>query len=308
MEIQRRTGQEPIPEDQPVLGSEEAEGMAVVKPTDLPSRCLPYPKGAAIFYRPYNFDELNTFSDSLMSKSERTKFVMQGILCKGVDPGDLTVADFLYLGLLRKVSVFQTGKFTVTFPPDPRTGRKAHTETVNIADIGVEDLQVPALPAAIDVCGKEMLFSPLTVSRMGQLLDKLDDEADEEYEEAKTAAAEQGDVDVDEIEYPEPRNPTSSELMAYQCVNMEPEEALPLIIKGGVGITLAALQQLDDLFKHKVSPVTATWKQKPDAEGEPEKEYTETVEIQDPTALVWPFRGSEDYGRDAIRFGVQGSG
>ena len=311
MEIRRKTdAPEPPPEDQAVVGSEEAQGMSVVQPSDMPSRFLPYPKDAAVFYRPYNYDELYTFSESEVSQKERVRFVNDGIITRGMDVGDLTVSDWLYLGLLRKISVFQTGKFTVTVPADPSIGRRTHTATLDISSIGVEDLNVPSLPAAVTVGGKELLFSPLTLSRFEAVMEAMEVEAQEKYEEAMIALSEQGDAepqDIEDVERPEPRDPTGRELMAYQCINMDPEEALPLI-KKAVGLSVVGLDHLDKLFRHRVSPVTLKWKQKPAAEGEPEKEYTKTVEIDDPTALVWPFRGSEEHVGDAVRFGVPRGG
>ena len=302
MEIQRRAaGAEPRPpDDADVLASDEARGMALVKPSELPSGYLPYPQGASIYYRSYNYDELTTFSDSALTPSERAAFVMRGVLCRGMDPDDLTVSDWLYLGLLRKVSVFRTSKFNITVPADPRTGRRAHTERVNVADLAVHDLDVPDLPAVADIGGREMHFSPLTMGRFGMLMDAMDAEADAAYREARRKSDRPS-----EVERPAPRDPSKSELMGYQCVNMEPDEAVPLI-REATGVEMAALEYIDDAFRHKVKPMTIKWTQRA-GDGYEEKECAETVEVDDPAALVWPFRGSEEHGRGAVRFGLQGN-
>ena len=288
MEIHRKTPTEPesgIPvvpgnatPDEPALGSESARGMALVQPDDIPSRYLPYPSGTSIFYRPYTFGEIETFNDSALSESERLRFVLAGILCKGIEPGALTLADWLYLGMLRKLSVFGTNKFTVVVPANEEEGRLAHSEIIDMNRISVHDLDVPALPACITINGKDTHFNPLTVGAFAELMVKLREDA--------TRAGD--DVEV--------RSPTESEILAYQCINMPTEDALKLI-QGATKHELIDLQDLDRLFQHRVNPLTITWMQD-------EKEYTETIAIDDPIALVWPFRGPEESSRSTLRFGL----
>ena len=288
MEIRRREpGKEEPTQEAALIGSDSALGMAVVTPSDLPSRFLPYPPGASISYRPYNFDELSTFSDSQVNFRERIKFVSRGIICRGMEPEDLTLADWLYLGLLRKISVFQQAKFTVTVPADKALGRRAHSEQIEIASLAVDDIKAPALPAVINLGGRELHFSPLTVGRFDDLLGRLD-------AEAKAA----GDEDS--------RDPTEAELIAWQCVNAEPDDVLPLV-KGAMGAELLGLEKMDEMFAHRVKPIRINWTQKAQGPDEKDMECSETVRVDDPTALVWPFRGDAVAAGGAVRFGLQGN-
>lgn len=258
-----------------------ARGMAVVEPSDMPSKFLPYPKGTTIFYRPYTFDEIEVFNDSMMSETERMAFINEGIICKGIDHMQLTLSDWLYLGMLRKLSVFESSKFSVTIPPDPETNRNAHTVLLEMAKMGVTDLEVPALPAVVTVDGQELHFSPMTLERFNELSAALKEEATANGEDKA-------------------RLPTSREVMAYQCINRDPAEILPTI-KGAMGQEYLDLQELDLLFRHRVNPVEVKWKVG-------EQEYSELVEIDNPTSLVWPFRGQEESRRSTIRFGLPGAG
>lgn len=298
IEIRRHTGSPAPDAGDDALGSDEARGMALVQPSDMPSKFLPYPDGVRIFYRPYTFDEITTFSQSMVDMDERLRFVMQGILVKGMDKMRLTVSDWMYLGLLRKISSFGTESFTVTVPADAEQGRLAHTARIPVSRISVTDLSVPALPAVMVLDGTESTFSPLDVGRFMDLMHKLRAELRAEMAE-KMAAAGGGALNVDNlpVDESEMREPTTSELMAYQCTSSDPGDVLPKV-KAATRSELLDLQDMDAAFYHRTDPVRLEWKQK---DG---KEFSETVWIDDPTSLVWPFRGPDKPDGSTLRFGL----
>lgn len=289
-----------------VLGSEEARGMAVVQPDEMPSRFLPYPEGVRIFYRPYEYDEITTFSDSNIGIDERARFVSKGILVRGMDKDMLTLSDWLYLGLLRKVSSLGTGRFTVTVPADEELGRLAYTTELSMGDISVSDLDVPALPAVMSLRGREVHFSPLTIGGFMKLMHKIRAELQAKLIGMAEAAAEAAGKPLTDEERKEVmasadkremRDPTDSELAAYSCINNDPEAILP-DIRTAKTAELTDLQEIDAAFAHRTDPITVRWKQK---DG---KEFSETVWIDDPLALVWPFRGHEKPAGSTLRFGL----
>jgi hypothetical protein len=149
------------------------------KATDkLPSRAMPYPKGASIDYRSYTFGEIEELANSSISSVEKFQYILRGVKTN-FDTLSLTVPDVLMIGLLRKVFTIGGEEFRVG-TQCPACG-KAHTmmfhtapevgkELENVIDF--EYLDVPALPVKVTFSFGEHIFYPMTISDFLYLVDK----------------------------------------------------------------------------------------------------------------------------------------
>jgi len=137
--------------------------------TELPSKLLPYGEGAKITYRPYTYGELLQFNQSKLSKSDQFKRVLSGINTSfPVD--DLSYFDFIYIGLLRKISTFGGDKFTLTFGCS-ECGKSNNTY-LGLTDLEFQDIEIPSLPVILDVDDNTHIeISTLTIKNYLFLLD-----------------------------------------------------------------------------------------------------------------------------------------
>lgn len=276
----------PEPETAPVPEDQEPTGLPYAKLEKLPSRFLPYPDGAQVYYRGYTFGEIDVFSESQLGVVEMTETVLQGIECKGMDKLDLTLPDYLLAGMLRRVSTLGGLDFTVTLPANPEVGRmRAVRVTKTMQDVKFDELEdVPGLPISIQVRDNVLEFWPLTVRRFLQMA---------------------RDLGEDQV-------PSESQTLAYECANREPAEALELI-ENATGQEIIDINEVQELLDHSVLPVDVGWTQEiatgkgKDRKVE-KKEHTEAVDVTNPTALVFPFRGSERTPRSTVSFGNRGRG
>lgn len=198
--------------------------LSQVEVDDVPSRKLPYGKNAVISYRPYTFRELDIFNDSTLSADERIKFILAGMFIDGGEASELTLPDFLYLGLLRKISSLGTAKFTVTLPDS------AASRVLDFSDINFDYLEVPELPVSVTLSdGGELDFMPLTV---GRYLENKGRDRDNERSR-----------------------------IAMQCVNLDREKAQRMV-DDATGRDLLLFTEVDKLLFHGVLPVTLKFKDK----------------------------------------------
>ncbi len=232
----------------------------------LPSNFLAYPKEAKVFYRPYTYRELDIFNDSQVSALENLRFVSQGIHTTNMEKEELTLSDFLYLGLLRKISSLGSTKFSVT--AQILQEETEVTKILDFDDIQFQELEVPELPVVITLNQKELHFKPLTLSGYFALLQK-----DEELGKNERA------------------------LLASECINLEFDKALS-IIDNAIGEELVVIRKVDVLLWHGVLPVSLAYT------TTDKKEQHISVEIDDPLSLVWPFRDNKELEDDSIRFGL----
>lgn len=234
-----------------------------IQVTSLPSQFKSYGKDAKISYVPYLYGELVRFNQSKMSDEEKCQQVLSGIRTS-FDRMDLTFPDFLFLGLLRRMSTFGSNKFNISFVCQSCGNRS----TIQIMDSEIEfdDLNIPALPVVVTLSNsKELHFGPLTVRDYFDLLrnEKTDDE---EY------------------------------VMAKQVKNFNDQEALE-VINGITGKDISLLQHVDRYLYHGIKDIPTECRNE-------ECKARVLVEIGEDSTLIYPFRESKPASRDAIRFGV----
>ncbi len=129
---------------------------------DLPSKFLPYPKDAIIKYRPYFFEEIKNHDQSknLMYREE-VEYVLSGVYTN-FDKYKLTLSDYLYLNLLRRLS--NLGEYDIRAKYRCGGCNNLSESIFKASSILIDYLEVPELPVRVTLTsGKEYNFSPLTI-------------------------------------------------------------------------------------------------------------------------------------------------
>ena len=195
---------------------------ALIELTELPSKFLPYGGGSKIFYRPYTYRELDNYNDSTIGVAESLKFILEGVHTENMDKSNVTLGDFLYIGLLRKVSSLGTAEFQVT---SSHNG-KPISKVLTYEDIVFDDLEMEKLPVVLSL-EQELHFRPITIGQYLSLVDK--------------------ELETDE-----------RALLAIQCVNLKFEEAYS-IINEALGKEIVYLKEIDKLLYHSVLPISVNF-------------------------------------------------
>lgn len=208
------------PPDQPKKQSEShhVSPMITIKCTDLPSKGLPYPVGSEASYRPLTFGEVSVLAESKMSHSKNMDFLLEGIETS-FDEQDLTLSDFLYLCLLRKMSTCETPK--VQSSKFCTSCRKKSIFVFDIHELDFHDLKAEKLPITLN---KEIEFAPITISK---------------YKELVTLGKEEDPVYV----------------LAAACISMNLEDAHEMAYNSTAS-RAKTLQKIDELLYHGVKPYT----------------------------------------------------
>lgn len=133
----------------------------------LPSKGLPYPDKCAIKYRPYVYGELVKIAESKLSEQESIKLVLDGIECS-FDKLELTVQDYLYIGLLRKISTINGDQYIVKYTCD-KCGTDGNY-MFESRDLEFQDLVVNELPIKFEFNQVSLEFTPITLSKYLKLL------------------------------------------------------------------------------------------------------------------------------------------
>lgn len=144
----------------------------------LPSKGVVYPTNAVIQYRGFSFGEVKTLSQEHNPQKPDSakiyKSVLEGIYVENMSKDDLTLADLLYIGFLRKISTLgNTEKATIK--TECPYCRHLNEIEFKLSDVNFDELQVPKFPIKIDLQNKkEYHFSPLTVGQYYKLLKSSD--------------------------------------------------------------------------------------------------------------------------------------
>ncbi len=136
----------------------------------LPSGFKPYPKGAKIIYVPYTFGELVKFNQSKLPAMERMEQILSGIYCTGFDKHGLTFSDYLFIGLLRRISTFGSNRFVIRYKCPACS--KQNEVYMQESEIEFDDLSAPELPVVATLSKGEYEFQPLTVGQYFELCNK----------------------------------------------------------------------------------------------------------------------------------------
>jgi hypothetical protein len=161
-------------EDKNTLSPESFLPQVNITVSKLPSKSLPYPN-LTLKYRPYTFGEVKRVNQGRMDEKESIEFVLSGVETN-IDKNDLTLADTLYIGLLRKISTI--GSTKVVVPINCRRCNTPIRKLVDIDKLEFEDLKAPMLPVIGDFNMGEIAFKPVTVGQYFKLINmgKHDDD------------------------------------------------------------------------------------------------------------------------------------
>jgi hypothetical protein len=237
----------------------------------LPSKGLSYPPGTTISYCPYTFGEIKKISGSKVGTELAFKMVLEGLKVKGMTPEELTLSDFLYIGLLRKISTIGEMKFRVQYYCEGCS--QAIVMNTSTKDIDFDDLMMPRLPIVAKLKKSEMKFMPLTLGGFFGLL-KLSKERD------------------------------TVTTLASTCTSHEFKDAYKLIYEADRedGRTLT---QVDKLLYHGIKPIKNKCINKID--GDKMCGRITPVETDGRESLILPFRIAGEPVNSAITFGVPGN-
>lgn len=216
-----------LPQNDPPLNLEVSPYVVVGR--DIPSKFLPYPEGAIIRYRPYFYGEIKNYSQSVgLSVKDKFLFILKGIETIGFDKMELTISDFMYIGLLRRMSALGDSDIIITFMCN-RCGNIVEHRS-KCSEVDIEYLQVPKLPVRITLMDDtELAFSPMTVGGYLKL-------------------QETGQVN-DDIAF-----------LARCCINLPFDEVYKILTELTHYQDAELLDRVDEMLYHSVKPIRVTCK------------------------------------------------
>lgn len=242
---------------------------AEVVVTDLPSNFLPYPEGIEITYTPYEYGEVESLNEAHMTTEDAFRFILKGIKTKGIKNEDLTLPDFLFIALLRKLSTLGDSKFVAK--NFLCVSCKTSLELVfSIKEhLKFDYMEAPKLPVKADQLGelKDVKFTPLTIGDYLEL--------------ARTKKLNKG------------QKKDTVAMMAKQARNVDYDTAYK-VIYSLVGKDHARIRQIDGLLYHSLQAVES----KCNKCGAPTSLMLDGWE-----AVIIPFRGEGDPEESGISFG-----
>ncbi|CAH9015326.1 conserved hypothetical protein [Vibrio phage 150E35-1] len=229
----------------------------------LPSGCKSYPEGTQIYVRPYNAGEIFHTSDQQergkggMANYER---VLSGIKFKSrgqlQDPGYITLPDFLFICLYRKVITLGTKHFTV----GGYYRGKPVQKNLSIEKLVFTDMKAEKVPVNVPLGESRtpVAFRPISVKTYLDFWKSQD------------------------------RVPNAIDQLVLGS-NVVDES----LIREAVGKDVDNLRKVDEYLAHGIEPV----------EVQLEGGGSIMLDLQDPSNIVLPFRGSDDDPEDEITFG-----
>lgn len=131
-----------------------------IEVSEVPSKFISYKEDYIITYRPYAFGEIKKTNQSKMSIRSMFDFILEGITTN-FDKYNLTVPDFLYISLLRKISTLGETKFNIKCLCS--SCKIENSNTLNIQDIEFRDIKAPKLPINVELSVGKFSFKPLTL-------------------------------------------------------------------------------------------------------------------------------------------------
>ncbi len=133
----------------------------------IPSKGIGYPEGFTIKYYPYTFGEIKQISQSKLSIEDKYRFVLSGIETS-FDKYDLTTSDFIYIGILRNLSTFDTREIKVNYYC--RHCFKHQMDIISLKDVEFDDLKSDLkVPYEVEFSFGRLEFRPLTLKMLIEL-------------------------------------------------------------------------------------------------------------------------------------------
>lgn len=140
---------------------------------------------------------------------------------------------------------------------------KENKKVLELSELKFKEVEIPALPIRAELSSKTIEFVPITVGKYKEVLKKF-----------------KGDP---------------SWMLAYSTQNIDPGEARDIIV-GAIDIDKEILDEVTLLLDFGLKPI----------EFECQDEFCDNiikVQLEDPTTVVFPFRGSDESPKSRIKFG-----
>jgi len=289
----------------------------------LPSGFLPYPENSRIIADTYSYGEIKRLSDSKIPLDIQYEILLEGIHVTGFDKKDITFFDFIFIGVLRKLSSIKDKGFSVPFVC-PRC-KKQNNPKLMLSDLGFSDLEVPKLPVNLTLTDSNdgndsnntvLSFNPLTIGGFIEIFKK-----DMLYQKNDNNEY------IRDTDGNYTNNLTS--LMASQCT-LDFDEAYKLIFNITDYDDIALLNEVDLLLGHGLEAIPVTCNQKIGKPSPPPQLSTEdklagkkqtqfindnrkpcgyivNIKLDGGEALIRPFRADSKPTEHRIDFGNEGN-
>lgn len=230
------------------------EKIPTIKIDRLPSDFKGYPKGTVIEYEPLTLGELEALNTSDIEPARAVAMLLNAIHCNTLPPEDLYYWDVMYIGIQRKLQAFGNTKGTL-YARCPKCGNIL-AKQFNYTDIEFKQMQAPALPMRMEICGKQLEIGAITMKDFLQI------------------EAQQGALGV----------------YARMIKNMEFDEAYNMVQKA-YGIDIKKLKYAEEMLIFGMKPFIETC---PNTVKNPETEKLEAcgeqvvLEVKSPFEVVFP--------------------
>ena len=134
---------------------------------ELPSEFKGYPQGTKISYKPITLEELEALNSDDIDPARAVAMLLKSIHCTTLPVEDLYYWDVMYIGIQRKLLAFGDTKGTL-YNRCSKCGQIV-SKTFNYTDIEFKQMEAPALPMRMDVCGRKLEFGLLTMKDFLQI-------------------------------------------------------------------------------------------------------------------------------------------
>lgn len=179
----------------------------LIQVKQLPSEFKGYPKGTIISYEPLKLKELEILNtDEELDASYAIAMLLDAIHCNTLTSEQLYFYDVIYIGILRKIQSFGDTRGTIR-RRCPKCGNIV-SKTFDYTNIEFKQMQAPNLPMSLEVCGKTVQFSQLS---MQDFLQIGEDEGmlgvyaryikNLPFDEAKTLVENASGVDIKKLDF-----------------------------------------------------------------------------------------------------------
>jgi hypothetical protein len=266
---------------------------SIKKVVAMPSKNITYPieTEGLIFFESYFWAEVKKLNQDELPSELLWDFILEGINTP-FDKNLLTIPDFFYLALLRRLETVGMTKFQVNikcynFLKDddgdyigktnskgkfvPVKCNEMNSYIIEDGEINYDDIRLTReqLPIIIPINDEKYHFTPMTIADAKALLEK--------------------DLYDDEIAR-----------LAIQCRNKTFEEAYEVFKSRNVSFEDGSpLDELEDIFYHRLLPINRVC-------GNPNCKQDIKIQLDGGGIIIMPFRESGYNVRDRIIFGFQG--
>lgn len=261
----------------------------------LPSGFKTYPENSTIYYKPYSWNGVKLLTQSKMDTVALWNYILDDVTCS-FDKDLITLQDFFYISLLRRVATVGNNKFSVTVAcnnivkniiKEVDTNKKQIEKTItekcntvnhfviNDNQINFDDLQLKKeeLPVQFNLLGKWYHFSPITIGNAKYLF-------------------ENGLLDDD------------NSTIAVQCINEDFENILSVLNSDELSfLDGEKTRLLDNLFYHGILPIEKDSTDKDIVCSKCSSKLP--IQLDGGEVIIRPFRESTDDDRNGVRFGIQ---